>query len=586
MNLGIPRGGSITLYREVTLRAQSFKGKGLIMKTVIRLFCVVCVIAGSSAVWAMGTEFTYQGRLHVGGDAAEGPYDVRFELFDAATAGNPVGLTLEADDLDIVGGYFTLALDFGADVFDGNNRWLQISVRPATSTDPAAYVPLLPRQAITPAPYAMYAKSGTPGPQGPIGPVGPKGDKGDTGAVGARGLQGIQGIQGVQGPTGAKGDKGDTGTTGPQGIQGPQGLKGDKGDPGATGAQGPTGPTLGIYDSLGLASSGGRAAGDAGGRNLTNLGNVQVGGNLTSSGLTSNGICSVQSKTDIHFTIDSGDNSDLFGYFELFNGKGQNIWGVMENGDMYVTGRASIGNNLSIGNIAPTEALDVGIGNIRVRGTGGFDAPDESAYLYLGDVNHYIKSTYGFGLNLGTWNVPDIVTIREGTGNVGIATTNPTERLDVNGTVRAERVAYSTPRTHYFSVGSEAFVPGSNAAYTNSYGMGGAYLESGAGALVAAVHLPHGAIVTGFKAYFYDNSAADIDATLYGQSMNGAYASMASVSSVGISGYGSATTTTINHSTIDNAQYGYCVYAYCSGWTGSSLRIKGAVITYTISEAD
>lgn len=46
------------------------------MKTVICLFCVVYVIAGSLAVWAMGTGFTCQGQLHVGGDAAEGPYDV------------------------------------------------------------------------------------------------------------------------------------------------------------------------------------------------------------------------------------------------------------------------------------------------------------------------------------------------------------------------------------------------------------------------------------------------------------------------------------------------------------------------------
>jgi hypothetical protein len=271
------------------------------MKTVIRLFCFACVIVGPSAVLAMSTEFTYQGRLHVSGDPAEGPFDVQFELFDDVVAGSPVGLTLEADDLDMVGGYFAVALDFGANVFDGNNRWLQISVRPSTSTNPADYVPLLPRQAITPTPYAMYAKSGTPGPQGDPGPAGPqgeKGDKGDKGDIGVQGVpgakgdpgpQGIQGIQGVkgdkgdigpQGVPGTKGDKGDPGPQGIQGIQGPIGLTGAKGDKGDTGAQGPvglTGPTLGIYDSLGLISSGGFAAGNAGGRTLINLGNVGIG---------------------------------------------------------------------------------------------------------------------------------------------------------------------------------------------------------------------------------------------------------------------------------------------------------------------
>lgn len=55
------------------------------------------------------------------------------------------GPTLEADDLDMISGYFTVSLEFGTDVFDGNNRWLAISVRPATSANPADYVPLLPR---------------------------------------------------------------------------------------------------------------------------------------------------------------------------------------------------------------------------------------------------------------------------------------------------------------------------------------------------------------------------------------------------------------------------------------------------------
>ena len=225
------------------------------MKTVTRLFCVVCILLSSSTVLAMSTEFTYQGRLHVGGDPAEGAYDVQFQLFDDAAAGNQVGATLEADDLNMVGGYFVVALDFGANVFDGSNRWLQISVRPATSTNPADYVTLLPRQVITPTPYALYAKSGTPGPQGPAGPQGPKGDKGDTGSTGPAGPKGDKGdtgATGTTGPTGPKGDKGDTGATGAVGLKGdkgdtgaigPVGPKGDKGDTGATGAQGPIGPT-------------------------------------------------------------------------------------------------------------------------------------------------------------------------------------------------------------------------------------------------------------------------------------------------------------------------------------------------------
>ncbi len=50
-------------------------------------------------------------------------------------------------------GLFTVALDFG-DVFDGTPLWLRVSVRPAGVGN---YTVLSPRQALTPAPYAIYA---------------------------------------------------------------------------------------------------------------------------------------------------------------------------------------------------------------------------------------------------------------------------------------------------------------------------------------------------------------------------------------------------------------------------------------------
>ena len=263
----------------------------------------------------MGTEITYQGRLMDGNEPADGLYDFQVELYDEPNDGNQIGPVNEINDVSVKDGYFTVGLDFGG-VFDGNDRWLEIAIRPSGS---GSFTAVSPRQEITPTPYALYAASGAPGPQGPQGPEGPKGDQGDIGPVGPQGPigpQGLKGDKGDTGPQGLKGDKGDqgipgpTGPTGPQGIQGPQGLTGatgltgpqglpgPKGDTGATGpmglpgpvgpigpagptgpigAVGPAGPTLGIYDSLGLASSAGLAAGDAGERTLYNLGNVAAG---------------------------------------------------------------------------------------------------------------------------------------------------------------------------------------------------------------------------------------------------------------------------------------------------------------------
>jgi hypothetical protein len=128
-------------------------------------------------------------------------------------------------------------------------------------------------------------------------------------------------------------------------------------------------------------------------------------------------------------------------------------------------------------------------------------------------------------------------------------------------------------------------VPGSNVNYQNTYGMGGAYIASGSGALVAAVHLPHGATVTSFKVYFNDTSAADMDVWLARLSLAaGGYAILAELSSSGAGGYMNVTDNTIGSAVIDNTIFGYHVYAFSEGWS-SSLRIMGAVITYTINEA-
>ncbi len=145
-------------------------------------------------------------------------------------------------------------------------------------------------------------------------------------------------------------------------------------------------------------------------------------------------------------------------------------------------------------------------------------------------------------------------------------------------------VRYTSPRTHYFVVGSSGFLPGSNVAYTNTYGNGGAYIASGSGAMVAPVHLPHGAVVTAMRIYFYDASSADMTVYLDAESLAGGFVQMAAVTSLGTGGYYNTTDSSISSATINNAAYSYLIYAYASSWS-SNLRIKGAVITYTLSEA-
>jgi hypothetical protein len=106
----------------------------------------------------MGQGFTYQGQLK---DSAGNPInnkcDFSFILYDAETGGSQVGPIQEKNAANVVDGYFTVGLDFGSSAFEGEARWLAVSVGcPAGS---GAFTPLSPRQALTPAPYAIFTSS-------------------------------------------------------------------------------------------------------------------------------------------------------------------------------------------------------------------------------------------------------------------------------------------------------------------------------------------------------------------------------------------------------------------------------------------
>jgi len=126
---------------------------------ILVLGLMVCWIGLAEAV-PMSTAFTYQGRLMDVNSPADGLYDFRFELFDGPNTidSNQIGGTVDINDLDIIDGYFTVELDFGSDVFDGDASWLQISVRPGEIEEPNVYTALEPTQEITPAPYALRTR--------------------------------------------------------------------------------------------------------------------------------------------------------------------------------------------------------------------------------------------------------------------------------------------------------------------------------------------------------------------------------------------------------------------------------------------
>jgi hypothetical protein len=138
------------------------------LSPIVLAICLLLGLAGASAAGqpdpalpeaqepaAIGTSFTFQGSLSNATGPATGACDLRFSLFDAAWSGSQLGPLVVRSGVQLVNGLFAVDLDFG-DVFNGDARWLDVAVRCPAGT--SGYTTLVPRQAVTAAPYALTAR--------------------------------------------------------------------------------------------------------------------------------------------------------------------------------------------------------------------------------------------------------------------------------------------------------------------------------------------------------------------------------------------------------------------------------------------
>ena len=106
----------------------------------------------------LGNAITYQGRLAKNGSPVNGSCNLIFTLYDALTGGLQIGPAVPLSDQQVSDGIFVGSLDFGAGVFNGQARWLEIQVQ--GPGDPG-FTLLTPRQAIAAAPYSLFALNNT-----------------------------------------------------------------------------------------------------------------------------------------------------------------------------------------------------------------------------------------------------------------------------------------------------------------------------------------------------------------------------------------------------------------------------------------
>jgi len=116
------------------------------------VFAAILAAPAASAETAVGTAFTYQGQLKSSGVPYTGEAAFQFTLWDAAADGRQLSEPLHIR-ATVVNGLFQAELDFGTAPFrDAQALWLEVSVETAHGSGR-----LQPRQAITAAPFALYA---------------------------------------------------------------------------------------------------------------------------------------------------------------------------------------------------------------------------------------------------------------------------------------------------------------------------------------------------------------------------------------------------------------------------------------------
>lgn len=128
--------------------------RGVACRARVWLRCAL--LLGAVNGWALGTAFTYQGRLSDGSRPANGLYDLTFSLYGESSGGTRLRGPEAHANVAVSNGLFTVVLDFGDRCFDGTSYWLEMLVR---TNGESGFTTLNQRRLLLPVPYAVFSAS-------------------------------------------------------------------------------------------------------------------------------------------------------------------------------------------------------------------------------------------------------------------------------------------------------------------------------------------------------------------------------------------------------------------------------------------
>jgi hypothetical protein len=275
--------------------------------------------------------------------------------------------------------------------------------------------------------------------------------------------------------------------------------------------------------------------------------------------------------------LNSSDNYSLLN-FRYYNGAiGSDILSITGQG------RVGIGMDappymLSLNN--GSSATDIGLYNST---TGSTSSDGLRIGINTGTPNAWVWNYENGSLIFGTKGIERLHIT--GDGNVGIGTTTPTALLEVNGDVKVNgNITYSAAKTGYIS--GSALATGRSLSSTGSfnYASHGIYNNGAStGDYMIPFDLPNGATITEVVVYGYDGDATyQFYVYVYRQQLNSMAFSSAGSASSGAAYSAGAINVTVPvsiYNVVDNSLYAY--FIDISMPVSTTIAVSGYRVTYT-----